>query len=260
MRVCTPGETLFGERGSFETIWVSMLPVKPPAHTVLLTTLILQCSAPQLGMQTCFLSAWATFVLAGTCCRDPLTMAIWSRTCSSPAICLQKTLQGAPPSSWALAPVTGSSYQSESEVRHGPHRYHEMIKAAPKGLPIRTDDMTHHQPVLGAVKLPPVYVLGGKDDAMIMPHQIRDAADFFGTQAVMLPGLAHDVMLVRQFGSVLTMRLVFGLCSSVHHGCWLSLQRVLNQSSLHGRTRDGTRLRRRCWPGSRRCRREGEGP
>ena len=58
--------------------------------------------------------------------------------------------------------------------------------------------MSHHQPVLGdAEKLPPVYVLGAQGDAMIMPHQIRDAADFFGTQAVMLPGLAHDVMLVR---------------------------------------------------------------
>ena len=78
------------------------------------------------------------------------------------------------------------------------HRYHELIKAAPKGLPIRTDDMTQHEPALGAAKLPPVYVLGAQGDAMIMPHQIRDAADFFGTQAVMLPEIAHDVMLVSQ--------------------------------------------------------------
>ena len=76
-------------------------------------------------------------------------------------------------------------------------RYHELIKSAPKGLPIKTDDMTQTQPVLGGTELPPVFVLGSQNDAMIMPHQIRDAADFFGTQAVMLPGVAHDVMLVR---------------------------------------------------------------
>ena len=72
-----------------------------------------------------------------------------------------------------------------------------MIKSAPRGLPIQRDDMTHHHPVLGAAELPPVMVLGGQNDAIVMPHQIRDAADFFGTQAVILPGLAHDVMLVR---------------------------------------------------------------
>lgn len=50
---------------------------------------------------------------------------------------------------------------------------------------------------LGGVPLPPVWVLGAADDAMIMPHQVREVADFFGTQAVLVPGVAHDLMLVR---------------------------------------------------------------
>ena len=84
---------------------------------------------------------------------------------------------------WAVGAFAGCNSQSVKSRPWRDRRYHELIKAAPKGLPIRTHDMTHHQPVLGAAKLPPVYVLGAQGDAMIMPHQIRDAADFFGTQA-----------------------------------------------------------------------------
>lgn len=67
-------------------------------------------------------------------------------------------------------------------------------------MPIRADDLSGAAPTLGRSPLPPVWVMGAAEDAIIMPHQIHDAADFFGTEAVLLPGVAHDVMLVRSEG------------------------------------------------------------
>lgn len=58
--------------------------------------------------------------------------------------------------------------------------------------------MLRGAPCLGECPVPPVWVLGGADDAMIMPPQTRDVASYFGTQAVILHGVAHDIMLVRE--------------------------------------------------------------
>lgn len=52
---------------------------------------------------------------------------------------------------------------------------------------------------LGEAPVPPVWVLGAANDAMIMPPQIREVANYFKTEAVMLDGVAHDIMLVRYF-------------------------------------------------------------
>ena len=75
-------------------------------------------------------------------------------------------------------------------------RYHQHLAAAPQLVPITGKDMK--QPVtLGPHTLPPVLAIGGADDGIVMEYQLRDAADFFGARAVVVPGLAHDLMLVR---------------------------------------------------------------
>ncbi len=43
----------------------------------------------------------------------------------------------------------------------------------------------------------PVFVLSAGNDGIIMPHQCEDGAAMFGTHAHLVPGLAHDLMLVR---------------------------------------------------------------
>ena len=63
-------------------------------------------------------------------------------------------------------------------------------------MPIKAADMSSYKPILGQHPLPPVWVMGAGNDAMIMPHQVHDAADFFSTEAVLVPDVAHDVMLV----------------------------------------------------------------
>jgi pimeloyl-ACP methyl ester carboxylesterase len=73
-------------------------------------------------------------------------------------------------------------------------RYHQHLAAAPQLVPITGKDMK--QPVtLGPHTLPPVVAIGGADDGIVMEYQLRDAADFFGARAVVVPGLAHDLML-----------------------------------------------------------------
>ena len=75
-------------------------------------------------------------------------------------------------------------------------RYHQHLAAAPQLVPITGKDMK--QPVkLGPHALPPVVAIGGADDGIVMEYQLLDAADFFGARAVVVPGLAHDLMLVR---------------------------------------------------------------
>jgi hypothetical protein len=65
-------------------------------------------------------------------------------------------------------------------------------------MPITSQDM--QQPVaLGPHTLPPVVALGGANDGIVMEYQLQDAAEFFGARAVVVPGLAHDLMLVSPY-------------------------------------------------------------
>uniref|UniRef100_A0A383W958 AB hydrolase-1 domain-containing protein n=1 Tax=Tetradesmus obliquus TaxID=3088 RepID=A0A383W958_TETOB len=42
---------------------------------------------------------------------------------------------------------------------------------------------------------PPVFVLGGEDDRVLDVQSYKELADYYGTKAVVLPKMAHDVML-----------------------------------------------------------------
>lgn len=44
---------------------------------------------------------------------------------------------------------------------------------------------------------PPAFVLGGEDDRTVDVVGVKAAATHFGVQPVVLPDMAHDVMLVR---------------------------------------------------------------
>lgn len=69
-------------------------------------------------------------------------------------------------------------------------------------MPITRKDM-QEAVALGPHALPPVVALGGADDGIVMEYQLRDAAEFFGAHAVVVPGVAHDLMLVRSFADFL---------------------------------------------------------
>lgn len=73
-------------------------------------------------------------------------------------------------------------------------RYHKRLAAAPQVMPITGEDMKQTV-TLGPHALPPVVAIGGENDGIVMEYQLRDAAEFFGTRAVIVPGVAHDLML-----------------------------------------------------------------
>lgn len=43
----------------------------------------------------------------------------------------------------------------------------------------------------------PVAVMIAGNDSLIMRHQVQANADYFAVQPIVLPGVAHDLMLVR---------------------------------------------------------------
>lgn len=43
----------------------------------------------------------------------------------------------------------------------------------------------------------PIAVMLAGSDSLIMPQQVCAAADYFGVEPIILPDLAHDIMLVR---------------------------------------------------------------
>lgn len=45
--------------------------------------------------------------------------------------------------------------------------------------------------------LPPVLVMGGDRDLILDKQALKDTAAHFGTEAVIMPDMAHDCMLVR---------------------------------------------------------------
>ena len=51
-------------------------------------------------------------------------------------------------------------------------------------------------PVGGA---PPVLVVGGDNDYSVDKEGLQETADHYGVQPTILPGLAHDLMLVQAF-------------------------------------------------------------
>lgn len=73
-------------------------------------------------------------------------------------------------------------------------RYHKQLSQSPSIMPITSADM-QMKLTLGPHSLPPVIAVGGEDDGIVMRYQLEDAADFFRTNAVVVPKVAHDVML-----------------------------------------------------------------
>ena len=63
-----------------------------------------------------------------------------------------------------------------------------------------------------AAGLPPVLVLGGSDDVIVDVPGLHETADWLNTEAVVLPGMAHDLMLV----SSQALRLLLCLCVLMH--------------------------------------------
>jgi len=95
------------------------------------------------------------------------------------------------------------------------HRYHSRLAAAAQVMPITSADM--QAPVtLGPHALPPTLALGGAVDGIVMEYQLRDAAEFFGTRAVVVPGVAHDLMLVRFLHPLDWTATCFGLKLQLH--------------------------------------------
>ena len=41
----------------------------------------------------------------------------------------------------------------------------------------------------------PMLVLGAEEDAIFRPHEVRATAAAYHTEAIMFPGMAHDMML-----------------------------------------------------------------
>lgn len=83
-------------------------------------------------------------------------------------------------------------------------------------MPITGEDMKQ-EVTLGPHALPPVVAVGGENDGIVMEYQLRDAAEFFGTRAVIVPGVAHDLMLVSPAAFACFLRVSNAeLCLSVH--------------------------------------------
>ena len=68
----------------------------------------------------------------------------------------------------------------------------------------------------------PIAVMITGNDSLIMRHQVQATADYFAVQPVVLPGVAHDLMLVRlcdnKHGAALAAVQQFcNLCQACHH-------------------------------------------
>ena len=63
-----------------------------------------------------------------------------------------------------------------------------------------------------AAGLPPVLVLGGSADVIVDVPGLHETADLLNTEAVVLPGMAHDMMLVSSH----SLRHLLCLCVLMH--------------------------------------------
>ena len=81
-------------------------------------------------------------------------------------------------------------------------RYYEQLRSGQQVLPASGKELRRYvakaKACAEAVKqLPvPVGVMIAGDDALIMRHQVEANARYFGVEPVVLPGVAHDLMLV----------------------------------------------------------------
>ena len=81
-------------------------------------------------------------------------------------------------------------------------RYHSELHRGHKVEPISFKELQAYLPEVQSARQAakcmalPIGVMISGDDAVIMPHQVRATAEYFGVDPIVLPGLAHDVMLV----------------------------------------------------------------
>ncbi len=79
-----------------------------------------------------------------------------------------------------------------------------------------------------AAGLPPVLVLGGSADVIVDVPGLHKTADLLNTEAVVLPGMAHDMMLVSSH----SLRLLLSCCILRH--CMLQQVRYAWPSARPG--------------------------
>ena len=81
-------------------------------------------------------------------------------------------------------------------------RYHHKLRSGRQALPAKFDELRNYLPkaeacAAAAKLLPvPVGVMIAANDAVIMPFQVEATAAYFGVEAIMLEGAAHDLQLV----------------------------------------------------------------
>jgi hypothetical protein len=90
---------------------------------------------------------------------------------------------------------------------------------------------------------PPAFVLGGEDDKVVDTEAIRELATAYRVAPVILPGMAHDVMLVRAQGVGGPCAPAFALAAAP--GVGAHAQQRAAAVPRRCRTRGGSRRRRR---------------
>lgn len=78
------------------------------------------------------------------------------------------------------------------------HRYLELLQKNKSKIPAVDISKIKEVTPLPAcdASTPPVLVLGGDNDYSVDIDGLQETADHYGVQPVILPGLAHDMMLV----------------------------------------------------------------
>ena len=81
-------------------------------------------------------------------------------------------------------------------------RYFDKLHSKQTSVPVSFNELQAFLPQVASAKDAaknigfPIAVMIAGDDSLIMRHQVQATADYFGVKPVVLPGLAHDVMLV----------------------------------------------------------------
>jgi len=84
---------------------------------------------------------------------------------------------------------------------HLMQRYHEELHSKQTSIPITFKDLKAFLPQVHSAKEAvkkmglPIAVLIAGNDSLVMRHQVQATADYFAVQPVVLPGVAHDLML-----------------------------------------------------------------
>lgn len=76
-------------------------------------------------------------------------------------------------------------------------RYQAKLAACSPLRLLDLSDMNARVPLppLPAARRPPCFVLGGADDCVVDVEAVQELADYLDTSPVVLPRMAHDVML-----------------------------------------------------------------